>query len=915
VVSSGFAPVARRLLSRARPPRDRAPAREGPEVRKSFLGVRIMHIVVRALPSSLALLLAASSAFATKPQPPFRVDSKLVDPDAAKLGGTAEVSIAVSTVVDLDDVRVAVDVPAQLALLRGIPDWRGGIAAGSPLELSLPVAIVDDGEFDLVVRTESGIWSRRDVLHFFVSDKGVLATTEDPFRVRWDRARSDAARARLLVGRIDPVVVPPDQEPTPDPNLERALGVDAASGEEPPAPYGLAARDVRVRARLFYQDIAGTMHPMRLVRVDVVDDDSPGADQLLRTTRTDTAGRVDTTVTVPDPVDGDGSDVDLKLVIHCAIMNNQVASIGATLATTYQVVSAVVPNYAGVDLDFGDLSTGTPVSGGGAGDNLDSRRFAALDGLLQAAAEANVLRGGLLPKLPIVMPSTVGTSAFCGDHIRPADCTVLPGGQCAAVDQLHILHLDAFDWDVLCHEFGHYVMKDGATADLDESCGGPHSSGTSNIGVNGNDKARGMRLAWSEGAATWFSIALQREGSLRLPSIPNAGDTDYDDTEDLAVTLSLESASGGGAGVGYADELTVMRVLWDLQDSASDTSPDSTARDQISRTFAQMWALLNRDANNTLPRLWQSIAERAPSTRLLVRAAGAFAMNDAAPEALTPADDAVLSPVVGATFTWARNGDPSATYYNADLKLLISKDDWSTFTTFGPFAGTSYTVPDAMWAPLFADADLDTVYRWVILGRNTAAPTTPGGGTDLTGYFVSQEKRFTPKAIEIKMTWTTLGADVDLHLRPPDGAAFVGWMYSNDCAYYHLTPEWGNPGPADNPSLDRDCITTCTEENITLDTATAPGTYKVIAHYFRDHGLGPTSVTVEVKRFGRVVRTATMTLSNSGDDPDGGDVWTVFTFTRSAFGFDFGGFGVGDPEGTVRHGSEPSGPAPPKLEE
>ena len=594
--------------------------------------------------------------------------------------------------------------------------------------------------------------------------------------------------------------------------------------------------------------------------------------------------------------------------------SNGKESIGATTATTYRVFSGVTADYAGVDLDLGDLETGTPVFGGGVGDNLDSRHFGALDALLQAAAEAKVLRGTLLPRIPIVMPATLPTSAFCGDHVRPADCAVSPGGRCAAADQLHILNLDAFDWDVLCHEFGHYVLQDGQVRDIDDSCGGPHTVGASTIGPH--LKAEAIRLAWNEGCATWYSIAAQMEGSLALPTIPRAGDVLYEDREDVTVTLSIEDQAVGGPGVGYADELTVMRVLWDLQDSAADTSADSTARDSISRTFLQMWTLLNRDANNSLPRLWQSLAERAPSTRILVRAAGIFAMNDAAPEALTPADDAVLSPVVGATFTWARNGDPAGGAPNNEFRLLISHDDWLHYDEFGPFAGTTFTVPDAMWTPLFAAADLDTVYRWVIVGKNTAAPATPGGGTTLTGYFMSQEKRFTPKAIEIKMTWPLLGSDVDLHLRPPDGSGFGGWNYPGDCAYYNLRPDFGVIGDAsDNPTLDRDCITTCTEENITLDTVTTPGTYKVIAHYYRDHGLGPTSVTVEVKRFGRVVRTATMTLSNASDAPDSGDVWTVFSFTRSAFGLEFGGFGVGDPEGTVRHGSEPSDPAPPKLEE
>ena len=104
------------------------------------------------------------------------------------------------------------------------------------------------------------------------------------------------------------------------------------------------------------------------------------------------------------------------------------------------------------------------------------------------------------------------------------------------------------------------------------------------------------------------------------------------------------------------------------------------------------------------------------------------------------------------------------------------------------------------------------------------------------------------------------------------------WDNSNDCAYYNRSPDWGVSGDTtDNPSLDRDCITSCTEENITLDKITESGTYKVLAHYFNDHDKGASTARVEIFQNGILIFDQSSTLTNSGDGPDTGQIWTVLS--------------------------------------
>ena len=109
---------------------------------------------------------------------------------------------------------------------------------------------------------------------------------------------------------------------------------------------------------------------------------------------------------------------------------------------------------------------------------------------------------------------------------------------------------------------------------------------------------------------------------------------------------------------------------------------------------------------------------------------------------------------------------------------------------------------------------------------------------------LGETDNFTPvddKTLQIQLTWPQLGSDVDLHLIKP-GAA----MWSDgDVHWLNLNPDWGIPGTCGNPTLDIDCITQCTVENIRLDKLET-GIYSIKLHYYWDHDLGPTSPKVTV---------------------------------------------------------------------
>jgi hypothetical protein len=105
------------------------------------------------------------------------------------------------------------------------------------------------------------------------------------------------------------------------------------------------------------------------------------------------------------------------------------------------------------------------------------------------------------------------------------------------------------------------------------------------------------------------------------------------------------------------------------------------------------------------------------------------------------------------------------------------------------------------------------------------------------------------KLLLIKLGWADLGKDFDLHLIRPGGTIFGS--DGSDCYYSNKTPQWGWTAGnyrCGDPKLDQDCITGCTEEQITLNTL-KPGTYSVKVHYYSDHGKGTGSPNISVSLY------------------------------------------------------------------
>jgi hypothetical protein len=97
----------------------------------------------------------------------------------------------------------------------------------------------------------------------------------------------------------------------------------------------------------------------------------------------------------------------------------------------------------------------------------------------------------------------------------------------------------------------------------------------------------------------------------------------------------------------------------------------------------------------------------------------------------------------------------------------------------------------------------------------------------------------------VELVWDKHESDLDLHM-VPEGQAFFG---PTDCyfAEANMQPDWGELGnPEDDPVLARDALTGFGPEIITYNEP-APGTYRVMSHFYSDHRARDPRTTATVR--------------------------------------------------------------------
>ena len=233
------------------------------------------------------------------------------------------------------------------------------------------------------------------------------------------------------------------------------------------------------------------------------------------------------------PLDSTCTDVDGSYTLSFNIPAEEPLNIAVKVYTTGQGINVkkksnnTIFEYALLYFNdipttySGYLSKVFPITSGNSSEILFNRAMSVHQSIEMANRYVNnLLLGSDIAEIDVL---------YYEDHVYDSNCEHEGTHYDYVDDKMIIEYYDAFDWDVIEHEYGHYVAdKLGFRG---SNSGGYHDQYSNLLDIY-NNKEKAIDLAWSEGWADFFAINAQR--IMINPnnfSIPNVRDSYYNDTD------------------------------------------------------------------------------------------------------------------------------------------------------------------------------------------------------------------------------------------------------------------------------------------------------------------------------------------------------------------------------------------------
>ena len=282
------------------------------------------------------------------------------------------------------------------------------------------------------------------------------------------------------------------------------------------------------------------------------------------------------------------------------------------------------------------------------------------------------LDGAYLKTITVSFPdSSKGTSCY-----SPSD------------GRIYILAGDAFDWDVLEHEYGHFVQNCYSIAN---SPGGNHSL-SENLADARSNKSEGIRLAWGEGWATYFAINLQNKMSASSLNIPNVGDTRYQDTVDASIDYDIEFLPSNRR-IGEANEATVSAVLYDITDVKNTASNEN---DNVYCSNKDVWNITKSSKATTLSEFITAFYNSGFTTQVKLNLGSTLSHYVVAAKLnTTPTGLTTSTP----SFSWSKQGG-STLYPNNRFRLAFYNSSYNLILRTSYLNATSQTLTSSQWTQI-----------------------------------------------------------------------------------------------------------------------------------------------------------------------------------------------------------------------
>jgi hypothetical protein len=599
-------------------------------------------------------------------------------PATAALGSVVNASVRLSSASDLHQVSISVTPTGPIAL--GNYAGPSTLAAGSLATVAMPFTVTADGTgtIHVVVTgldiTGTPVQGAVDLDVATGAGRAVLSATglldaQDGALALQRGTLGEATYARLL-------------------NAQQGAGALQQVSVAAPA----ASSTTTVSGTVKYTASDGSKHPARTIIVQLRDDNGAPGGILVKAVTTDASGHFTATGTTKR------SNGQVRQLFVRALSQGVGFEVKGMTATTPHMIASGDVTATGAAITINLTANNTA-------DN--NTAFDVADALTTAIAYTRRINGG-----NILQPVTANFPDVDGTNFD------------ATTGTARILKLDRFDWDVILHEYGHFVSHQ---FDFNESPGGDHSFDQNEGETLGKDG--GIKLAWSEGFATWFGLTAEDVLDVAALKIPHAGDSFYDDTEDASFHVAYETNTGL-LGLGEDNELSIGRILWHLR---KDPSIGLTDLQMIGTFHSQHPATLSAAIAELLP-----VAGAASFTDTQPIVAAKIAKSNAigcvltsqavAPMTTAPAGGSTVTAAKSPAITWIPNGAGPSNRLDA-FTVEYWSGNWDTELFQSPNqTGTAYTASANIWKTILKAKNkvgkLPSAMNIVVKGTGTNAPVT-----------------------------------------------------------------------------------------------------------------------------------------------------------------------------------------------
>lgn len=452
-----------------------------------------------------------------------------------------------------------------------------------------------------------------------------------------------------------------------------------------------AAATFTVSGTVNWTDPNGLTHPVKGAVVEIKDEDVV-LDEVLSTTTTNDAGVYTVSVTgtvLDDP------DIYIKVYTksdYCFVVRK---GDRGSENNSYSVRSTVIANVTSNTT----LSINIPKSPPGTDyDPYDA--FSVYSAIVESAKYVETRQGTALPKLAVEFPGDESLGASYYDGVA---------------NYLNILAARKYAWDVLHHEYGHYVATQLSfdTPNIGDPQMGAHSSADNLAEYPGRTKLQGFNIAWQEGWPTFFGISLQRERGLFSYGSVGAGDLDYDNQAGLQYNIEI---ADNRLPKGEDNEASIQQILWDIYDSNQEDDKDILALGD-----AKVWETIRSAKPHRLFDVWKGFTNGKQVSEIVKYGAN-FAKHKVASLPTEPANNAAITTLDNpVTFKWDANGGGPSNRNNSFTIEFYDKD-------FNPIPFNSPPSPNN--SITLTASDLKTIFgsrteiKWLVKSSNTTTPIT-----------------------------------------------------------------------------------------------------------------------------------------------------------------------------------------------